>query len=144
MNKTLYVAYGSNLNLGQMAYRCPTAEVFGRGVIDNYELVFNRVASIERKDGAKVPVAVWSIDDECEKSLDRYEGFPWMYRKEDIEVVMEDGRKVKGLVYIMNDDRRELPTQSYYDVIANGYEDVGLDRKYLRNAVERCYKEVSA
>lgn len=26
---TLYIAYGSNLNLPQMANRCPTAEVVG-------------------------------------------------------------------------------------------------------------------
>ena len=36
----LYVAYGSNLNLKQMAYRCPTATLVGTGVIDNYELQF--------------------------------------------------------------------------------------------------------
>ena len=27
---TLYIAYGSNLNLPQMANRCPTAEVVGQ------------------------------------------------------------------------------------------------------------------
>ena len=29
--KRLYVAYGSNLNLEQMSYRCPTAKVYGKG-----------------------------------------------------------------------------------------------------------------
>ena len=32
MSKTrLYIAYGSNLNLPQMEYRCPTAKVVGAG-----------------------------------------------------------------------------------------------------------------
>ena len=31
--KKLYIAYGSNLNLPQMAVRCPTATVKGSGEI---------------------------------------------------------------------------------------------------------------
>ena len=38
MKKRLYTAYGSNLNLDQMAMRCPTAKLVGTGVIQNYEL----------------------------------------------------------------------------------------------------------
>ena len=40
MSKRLYVAYGSNLNISQMAYRCPTAKLYGTGVIENYALQF--------------------------------------------------------------------------------------------------------
>ena len=29
MKTKLYLAYGSNLNLGQMAYRCPDSQVAG-------------------------------------------------------------------------------------------------------------------
>ena len=36
----LYIAYGSNLNLSQMAYRCPTAKVAGKGGLKGYELLF--------------------------------------------------------------------------------------------------------
>lgn len=37
---TLYIAYGSNLNLPQMALRCPTAEVVGKSELKDYELLF--------------------------------------------------------------------------------------------------------
>ena len=40
MSKKLYIAYGSNLNLKQMKYRCPTAKLVGKGVVENYELQF--------------------------------------------------------------------------------------------------------
>lgn len=30
--KKLYVAYGSNLNIAQMALRCPTAHIYGTGL----------------------------------------------------------------------------------------------------------------
>ena len=33
-----YFAYGSNMNLDQMAYRCPDAEVVGRCVLKDYRL----------------------------------------------------------------------------------------------------------
>ena len=33
-----YIAYGSNLNRGQMALRCPDAKVVGTGEIKDYEL----------------------------------------------------------------------------------------------------------
>ena len=35
-----YIAYGSNLNLEQMARRCPTAKVVGSTIFKNYRLVF--------------------------------------------------------------------------------------------------------
>ena len=38
----LYLAYGSNINLDQMDYRCPDASVVGPVVLENYELLFRR------------------------------------------------------------------------------------------------------
>ena len=40
INQDIYYAYGSNLNLRQMARRCPTAKLLGTGVIPDYELLF--------------------------------------------------------------------------------------------------------
>ena len=40
MAKRLYFAYGSNINLEQMAVRCPAAQVVGPAVLDGYELLF--------------------------------------------------------------------------------------------------------
>ena len=37
-----YIAYGSNLNRGQMALRCPDAKVVGTGEIKDYELLFRK------------------------------------------------------------------------------------------------------
>ena len=36
--ETLYFAYGSNINLRQMAVRCPDAQVVEPAVLENYEL----------------------------------------------------------------------------------------------------------
>ena len=54
----MYFAYGSNINLDQMAYRCPAAQVVGPVVLEGYELLFrgnasgNGVATIKPKEFA--------------------------------------------------------------------------------------------
>ena len=40
MPETLYFAYGSNIDLEQMARRCPVAQVVGPVTLENYELAF--------------------------------------------------------------------------------------------------------
>ena len=39
-NKTLYVAYGSNMNVEQMQHRCPTAKVVTSMFLEGYRLRF--------------------------------------------------------------------------------------------------------
>ena len=132
----LYVAYGSNLNMMQMGWRCPTASVVGTGKIIDYKLTFRRVATIEPCIKKEVPVAVWTIENSDEKALDRYEGYPHLYRKEMIDVEMDNGEKVKAMVYIMNYGEPAMPYKQYIDTIIKGYEDVGLDPSYLIEAIE--------
>ncbi len=133
--KKLYMAYGSNLNLGQMARRCPTARVVGTAMLEGYQLLFNGVATIVPREGAVVPVGIWEIDKRCEEALDRYEGYPSLYRKETLTVELK-GEQVDAMVYIMNRDRPALPAYSYYETIEDGYNDVGLDTAHLRKAIE--------
>ena len=85
----LYIAYGSNLNLAQMAARCPSASVYAKGVLNNWELVYrghkaNSHATIIRKQDSTVPVLVWEIQPADEYRLDIYEGYPYYYFKKNI------------------------------------------------------------
>lgn len=138
----LYVAYGSNLHLGQMRYRCPDAKVYGTGVLKNYSLTFwgnwnrNGVANVLPGADTDVPVAVWEVSASDEKNLDVYEGFPRLYRKEDVEVLMDDGTIVTGMVYVMNERgmRQVLPSNSYFETIATGYRSFGFDLSFLEAA----------
>ena len=41
-----YFAYGANLNLQNMRYRCPNAKVVGHLNLPEYQLVFKGVADI--------------------------------------------------------------------------------------------------
>lgn len=130
-----YIAYGSNINEGQMAYRCPDAKVACKATLKGWKLVFRKHATIERVEGCEVPVLIWTISDRDERNLDRYEGFPKYYVKELFDVRV--GRKnVTAMAYIMTDGRVvEPPTRMYYDVIMEGYLRFGLDTAVLRNAL---------
>ena len=75
---------------------------------------------------SRVPVAVWEISDEDEKSLDRYEGFPRYYVKKEWTVKMNDGSEIKGMVYVMNLIRPQPPTVGYYNGIFDAYNKLGL------------------
>ena len=52
----LYVAYGSNINLPQMSFRCPHSKVVGTAMVKGWELEFRGVATIVPKPNAEVPV----------------------------------------------------------------------------------------
>ena len=89
MERRYYIAYGSNLNVRQMKYRCPTARIIGTSVIKDYELLFKgsktgSYLTIEKKKGEQVPVVIWETKESDELALDRYEGCPQFYYKTEI------------------------------------------------------------
>ena len=134
--KRLYIAYGSNINLEQMAHRCPNSKIVSKEMLKGYELEFRGVATIVPNDKSEVPILIWEIDGRDEHSLDRYEGFPNLYRKELFEIEV-DGEKKECMAYLMNKGQISPPTSYYYNVINQGYEANGMDTSYLRAALER-------
>ena len=96
-----YLAYGSNLNLEQMAKRCPTAKPVGIGLLEDYRLIFRYYLTIE-------------IDEESERMLDYYEGFPRFYRKEHVNVLVGEKLVCDG---ICNERRSEMLRSSKFDIL---------------------------
>lgn len=140
-----YIAYGSNMVEEQMAHRCPNARLIGMGQLPNHRLEFYLHATVERSraHGASVPVAVWEIDTDDERSLDRYEGFPTYYTKHRRKVLMDDGSEIEGMVYIMNMIRPLIPHVSYYNGIRDAYEKLGIGfeiKRVLEPALNRSIK----
>lgn len=72
-----------------------------------------------------MPVAVWEISDADEERLDRYEGFPNYYIKEEWPVTVADGSEIKGMIYLMKFIRTAPPTRDYFFGILNAYEELG-------------------
>lgn len=141
MKTKLYIAYGSNMDESQMAFRCPDAKLRGVSEIEGYRLIFKgsktgAYATIEKEEGHKVPVVVWEIEPTDEHSLDRYEGFPTFYYKEWMELNL-DGEKIQGMVYLMDHDRKlGQPSYHYYKTLEDAYERFGFDKAILEKALE--------
>lgn len=119
----LYLAYGSNMNQTQMAFRCPTAKVVGTSELKGYELLFKggrrgAVATVEPKEGSSVPVLLWKIRQADEEALDRYEGYPRFYEKQMLQVELE-GKEVSVMGYVMTPGHEYgIPSDGYADVMA--------------------------
>lgn len=144
--KKLYFAYGSNINLEQMACRCPDAQVVGPVTLEGWELLFRRggFATIAPKEGERVTGLLWSLTQSCERSLDFYEGYPRFYDKRMVTVRDGDGRSLSVMAYIMDERFREpiLPTDAYYNGILEGYQQNGLPTAELKKAWEHAVREV--
>lgn len=145
--KNYYIAYGSNLNVRQMKFRCPGAKVVGTSVIKDYQLLYKgsktgSYLTIEKKKGGMVPVAVWEVTADDEKRLDAYEGYPNFYYKTDMQLTVKShitGRKKKldAFVYIMHEERKlGIPSYAYVRTCVQGYRDFGFDLKHLRLAFD--------
>lgn len=134
--KQLYIAYGSNINLEQMAYRCPHSKVLGTAEIKDYELEFRGVATIVPSKGASVPVLIWELDERDLPNLNRYEGYPRFYRQENMSFEL-NGKVCTGMAYLINYGELSPPSSYYYNVIKQGYEANGMDTSYLRAALEK-------
>jgi cation transport regulator ChaC len=148
MEENLYFAYGSNINLDQMAYRCPAAQVVGAVTLENYELLFRRggFATIQPREGETVTGLLWNITPGCEQSLDRYEGYPRFYDKRMVTVRDCCGHEFSAMVYIMNERFREpmLPSDTYYKGILEGYRQNGMPTEPLKRAWNYCVQEIQA
>ena len=144
MKKRLYIAYGSNLNTEQMAWRCPGAKVVAKSWLHDYWLVFQgraygAHANVIPKKGFDVPVVVWEITPYHERSLDRYEGVAGgYYTKETMEVEV-DGKMEKALIYIMTPNPYGIPSDTYLQSIAEGYKTFNLDIRILNEATLHAY-----
>ena len=134
--KNLYAAYGSNMDLEAMKYRCPNAKLVGTGEIEGWRLDFNVHATIKPSDGDSVPIVAFALGEGDEERLDRYEGFPSYYRKEDIEAVVE-GQPRTVTAYVMNRGGYAYPFISYLKGIEESYMHFGFDFEKLEKALER-------
>lgn len=142
MKKTnkLYLAYGSNLNLEQMAFRCPYAVPLGPVWLEGYRLLFRgsksgAYATLEPYSVSRVPALLWEITPRDEEALDRYEGWPRFYRKEMVPVE-HNGKMLDVMVYIMNEGcSLGMPSKNYLDIVRAGYDSAGFDHAVLDEAM---------
>lgn len=140
----LYFAYGSNLNLAQMRYRCPAARIVGRFTLPNARLVFRMVADCIAEEGSECPGGLWEITPECERELDRFEGVTLSgdgsYYKDYFTVTTPEGIH-QVLIYRSNSGGIYPPSENYFRTIEQGYKEFGLPLEALRAARDHAWVE---
>lgn len=138
----LYLAYGMNTNIDQMAGRCPGSVSIGRVDIPDHRLVFRGVADIEHSPGDVLQTVLWDITPACEAALDILEGYPTFYDKKYIDVEI-NGKLYEAMIYQMVGDRLDYshPSSYYQQMLEEGYQDHGLDINQIYEAEGFCEVE---
>ncbi len=142
------IAYGSNLCEARMKSRCPGAEVFGISTLHGYRMLFKQsmtgaYATIEQDANCEVPVLIYRMTASDEARLDRYEGYPKYYRKQEflLPIRKTDGKRRRNrqycIAYIMREHHTlGEPTADYFDLLNGGYRRWGFDSQILFKAVK--------
>jgi gamma-glutamylcyclotransferase len=158
---TLYLAYGSNLSLSQMSFRCPSSTPLGIASLKNHKWIINTrgFANIVLEQ-SEVWGLVYSLTPVDIDRLDKNEGVPWAYTKEIheiefwpsssknadfVETSIEIGKvqpvKANALVYI---DRQRVeegePREEYIYRMNHGIIDalkVGIPPLYIEQVMRR-------
>lgn len=135
-----YLAYGANMDAGIVANRCKDAKFLGTGVLENYRLMFKgeeplAYATIEQWDGFKVPFVLWEISASDERALDRFEGFPKVYKKRTVKI--EFGGEKFSAMYYAKPEKICVgqPMTHYVEVLQAAYEKFGFDMAILNEAL---------
>ena len=140
---TLYGAYGSNLNLAQMRYRCPSAKPAGRVLVRDWRLTFQGVASIEPMKFRTLPLGLWDVSSQIDRdALDSYEGFPRHYRREVMALRCSNGQALRVVIYLMTGGYLHQPSDRYLDSILDGYEAWKLPVAAVDQALDDSVEEI--
>lgn len=138
MGKHLYFAYGSNMDIAQMADRCPDAVFVETATLQNheFELDCTGAATVVESHGSTVHGVLWLISSSDERELDQYEGVRYgCYRKAVLPVLDGEGGSLPALVYVSNRDVHDgITYRSGYmpKIIANAKR-LGFSEEYIQN-----------
>ncbi|MEM1444527.1 MAG: gamma-glutamylcyclotransferase [Planctomycetota bacterium] len=153
--RSLYFAYGSNLDPVQTKRRCPGSDAVGMAFANGYSLSFpihsdgdwkGGVASIEphhavpaEEPRAAIGGGVWGVlylvTDKDLKTLDGYEGVPeGMYRRGEVQLKVPPQKKSETAItyFAMRGfNAPQKPSRKYLNAIVRGAEHHGLPEAYL-------------
>ncbi|MEM0011193.1 MAG: gamma-glutamylcyclotransferase family protein [Candidatus Bathyarchaeia archaeon] len=135
-----YFAYGADLNKDLMRKRVGEWKDCKRATLEGYRLsfgVFSKswkggAADIREESGSRVYGAIYLLDEEQLRMLDRYEGVPNVYLRRKVIVKTDDG-EVEAVTYVAANPK-EFVKQSaeYLAVIQKGLKQHGYGDDVIR------------
>lgn len=129
---TLYFAYGSNMDPGQMARRCPGAHALGRASLAGHGFRINSrgVATVVPEVRGLVHGVLWRLNAAHVATLDRYEGVAsGEYRRQRLAVRAHE--PCEALVYVASEQRGGTPRAGYLERVVAGAVHFGLPYDYV-------------
>jgi gamma-glutamylcyclotransferase (GGCT)/AIG2-like uncharacterized protein YtfP len=134
-------SYGMNTNIGGMRLRCPDAVCLGKAVLYEHRFDFRYHADVAQQPGSLVHGLLWELDDVGLGYMDKVEGYPTYYTREEIWVDADDGNQYLAWVYKMQPgDGFEFPHDSYLQMVHEGYVSNDIPTDQIWTAMERCYE----
>ena len=103
-----YFAYGSNLLPARLLQRCPTAVPYAPAILPNYRLTERLYADVDYAPGKQVHGFVYLLRAHDVARLDRCEGYPRIYRRYTVDVILGDGTELPALIYEMTPKTKEI------------------------------------
>lgn len=130
----LYFAYGSNMNLAQMASRCPGSTASGLATFADWRFVINErgVATIEESPGTRVLGVLWNVTADHIETLDGFEGLALGYYRRDVISVRHNGGLAEAYVYIDHRTDPGAPRPGYLERILAGANENGIPSEYIK------------
>jgi cation transport regulator ChaC len=149
-----YFAYGSNMDRKRLElHRAIRVKEIRKGELENYQLVFNKVSSIQSATGCaniipevghRVQGILYKIRDDDISKMDIFEGVSsGQYHRERIFVKAEDNDLIEAEVYVADETEDELlPSEEYLEHLLETAREVGLDGEYISETLQvRCSAE---
>jgi len=150
----LYFAYGSNLDREDLAKACvkkgiPTPRMLDerRASLPGWALRFDFFSATRMsgtanivwtgQEGDRVHGAVYEVSDVELKIIDWKEGVPRSYARQDVEVVLADGKRVPGVVTHVVVKGREMnqhvpPSKDYMMHLVKNARRLGFPAEYVK------------
>ena len=129
-----------NTHLGQMAQRCPTAEVVGVAELQDYALEFAYHCNVVPAPGSSVPGLLWTITDQDLVNLDWAEGYPTYYDRVQVPVLIDE-LALNAVVYFMPGKTQPCPPgRGYLDLVRTGYAQNKINQTQLDQALNKSYE----
>lgn len=129
-----------NTHLGQMARRCPGAQVVGVAELQDHELEFAYHCNVNPVSGSSVPGLLWTITDQDLEELDWAEGYPTYYDRAHAPVMINSG-VLSAVVYFMPGATQPCPpSRGYLDIVRQGYAQNQINPVALDKALNTSYE----
>lgn len=142
MRKVVFMfAYGMNTNLVSMKLRCENAQPIGVATLYDYQLDFRYHLDLTPRTFSKVTGVLWEMSISDLDRIDQAEGYPDYYlRFVTLPFIRHYRNTYEAWTYTMSKNGpRQAPDQRYWDLVAEGYEQNGIDISQLHEALDRVY-----